>query len=92
MNKFDFYAIKAYSKSIRSLMKLGVERKSIETKIHYGGRFPTKEHSVSLAYVDVMHVGHKKASEMADNIAANYSKKPNLPGDVKIHIRFFPVD
>lgn len=92
MNDFDFYVIKAYSNSIRSLMKLGVERNSIKTQIYYRGRYPVKEHSVSLATVDVMNIGHAEASKIADNIAGGYNRREGIPADVKIHVKFFPVD
>lgn len=91
MNDFDFFVVKAYSPRIRPLLKFGVERKSIQTRVHYGGRFPTKSHSVSLATVDVVEIGHIKAREVAENILEGY-KKRGLPEGVKLHIEFYPVD
>ena len=91
MNQFDFFVVKAHSNRIRPLMKLNVQRKHIDTRVHYGGRFPTKSHSVSLATVDVVEIGHNTAREVAENILNGYVKR-GLPEGVKLSIQFYPVD
>jgi hypothetical protein len=89
MNDFDFYVVKAFSTSIRSLMKVGTfERKAISSFTDWNGRFPKITHSVNLGYVDVMNIGHSEARKRADELV---SMLPQIDG-VKYHIEFIVRD
>jgi hypothetical protein len=89
MNDFDFYIVKAYSPSIRSLMKVDkVERNSIKSNTDWSGRFPKTTYDVNLGYVDVMGVGHLEARKRADEMVGML---PNIDR-VKYHIEFILRD
>lgn len=89
MCDFDFFVVKAYSSSIRSLMKIGTfQRKAISSRVTYGKRFPETTHSVSIGYVDVMNIGHVEARKRANELMGML---PKVDG-VKYTIEFYPVD
>ena len=89
MCDFDFFVVKAYSSSIRSLMRVGTfERKAISSRVTYGKRFPETTHSVSIGYVDVMNIGHNEARRRVDELV---SMLPPIDG-VKYHIEFIVRD
>jgi Ni,Fe-hydrogenase I large subunit len=69
MNDFDFYIVKAYSPSIRSLMKVGTfERTAIKSKTDWSGRFPKTLYAVNLGYTNVMNLGHMEARKRAEQM------------------------
>ena len=89
MNDFDFYIVKAYSPSIRSLMKVGTfERTAIKSNTDWSGRFPKTTYDVNLGYVDVMGIGHLEARKRADEMVGIL---PNIDR-VKYHIEFILRD
>jgi hypothetical protein len=89
MNDFDFYVVKAFSTSIRSLMRVdGVKRDGIKSSTDWSGRFPKKTYDVNLGYVDVMGIGHLEARRRADEMVRML---PTVVG-VKYHIQFILRD
>jgi hypothetical protein len=89
MNDFDFYVVKAYSPSIRSLMKVGTfERDAIKSNTDWSGRFPKTTYDVNLGYVGVMGIGHLEARKRADELV---SMLPNIDR-VNYHIEFILRD
>lgn len=91
MNDFDFFSVSASSSSIKSLMKLpNVRRENIETRVYYGGKYPTTLYKVALAFFDVMEFGHFGARERANKLVDTLiSTKPD---NVILSTKFYPVD
>lgn len=88
MNQFDFFYIQAYSQSIRRLTSMGISRDKIQTETNWNTRFPTKLHTASLHYIDVMNIGHDEAR----NLAIEYIKELPTVDGVNYTLRFQPVD
>jgi len=88
MNQFDFFYVQAYSNSIRRLTSSGISRDKIQTETDWNTRFPTKRHTASIHYVDVMNIGHDEAR----NLAIEYIKELPTVDGVKYTLRFQPVD
>ena len=91
MNDFDFFSVCASSSSIRSLMKLpNVKRENIQSRVYYGGRFPKTFYKTTLAFFDVMEVGHYSARKMADEFIDKIVG--TKPENVILSVSFQPVD
>jgi beta-glucosidase/6-phospho-beta-glucosidase/beta-galactosidase len=88
INQFDFFYVQAHSHSIRALTKVGIPRTKIQTTIDWTRRFPQKNHTASIHYVDVMNIGHDEARKLAQQ---HITTLPNVEG-VKYYLRFHPVD
>jgi hypothetical protein len=72
-------------------MKLpNVRRENIQTRVYYGGRFPKTFYKTTLAFFDVMEVGHFSARKLADEMVNKIvSTKPD---NVILSVSFQPVD
>jgi hypothetical protein len=91
MNDFDFFSVSASSSSIRSLMKLpNVRRENIQSRVYYGGRFPKTFYKTTLAFFDVMEVGHYSARKLADEFIDKILG--TKPENVILSVSFQPVD
>ena len=88
-NQFDYFVVEVYSTSIRSLLLFNIKRNDIKTKITYKGRFPKKEHTVTLKYFNVCDYGSHNAARKA---AEEYKNSlPNIENSL-VYIKFNPVD
>jgi hypothetical protein len=91
MNDFDFFSVSASSSSIKALMKLpNTRRENIQTRVYYGGRFPKTFYKTTLAFFDVMEVGHYSARKMADEFVSKIVA--TKPDNVILSVQFQPVD
>jgi hypothetical protein len=88
MNDFDFFMVTATSNKIRPMLKMGIPRKHISTRIFYGGRFPKSVHTANLHYVDVHTIGHMNARAEAERLMSYITPTP----EVSVHIRFHCAD
>ena len=91
MNDFDFFSVCASSNSIKALMKLpNVKRENIQSRVYYGGKFPRTFYKTTLAFFDVMEVGHYSARKLADEFIDKILG--NKPENVILSVSFQPVD
>jgi hypothetical protein len=87
--QFDFFVVKAYSSSIRSLMQVGsFRREAIQSRLTYGGRWPQTTHHASIGYIDVAEIGHVEVRKRAEELR---NMLPVVEG-VRYSIEFYPVD
>ena len=86
---FDFYVTKAYSDSIRALLKVpGVKRDNINSKMDYSGRWPKPQYEVSLKFHGVMEFGIHQASAKADE----FRQSLPLVDRVRYHTSYVCID
>lgn len=88
MNQFDFFYVQAYSQSIRQLTRIGIPRDKIQTETNWNTKYPTKRHTATIHYVDVMNIGHDEAR----NRAIGYIKELPTVDGVQYTLRFQAVD